>query len=691
MVCSSSSSSVNFLFYSLVIFLTSTTSLASYGGRNETDLQALLKIKLMITQDPYGALTSWNNSLHLCVTCGKRHRRVTGLDLESQGLEGSLPLHVGNLSFLRYLSLFNNSFQGAIPHELGRLSRLRFLNLELNKFNGTIPHNISSCSNLEVLDLSYNELVGSMPKEMSFLSKLTLVSLGNNNLTGGIPPFFGNITSMKVFGVVENPLGGSIPDTLGRCKSLTEFYCGVCNLSGTIPYALFNLSLLTNFSLASNQLSGSLPPTIGAMLPHLVSLQLWGNQLTRPLPPSISNCSRLRSLQMNINKFSGKITIDFGRLRDLSYLRLDRNLFGSDEGEADEMKFIDTFEKMHQIRGFGYFLLQFPWSPPYVNRFQMPLGNLSSLITLYLYLNMLEGVIPSSLGNCHNLFELNLNNNKLKGKISTQLLQLSSLSKQLDLSQNNLFGSLLTEVGDLKMLSVLDLSHNNLSANLIGNGGFSSVYKGILYEYADKPVAIKVLHLQNRGTERSFMRECEAWQNIQQRNLLNIITACSSIDFQGNSFKALVYEFMPNGSLHDWLHLGESTSRFNLVQIINILVDVASALDYIHNHCIPSIVHGDIKPSNILLDDDMMAHVGDFGLALFLGTSYQNSSTGIRGTIGYAALEYGLGNEMTTSGDVYSFGILLLEMMTGKSPMDNIFNEGFSLHKFASMIMPDHV
>ncbi|KAI3809453.1 hypothetical protein L1987_25428 [Smallanthus sonchifolius] len=181
-------------------------------------------------------------------------------------------------------------------------------------------------------------------------------------------------------------------------------------------------------------------------------------------------------------------------------------------------------------------------------------------------------------------------------------------------------------------------------ANLIGNGGFSSVYKGILYEYADKLVAIKVLHLQNRGAERSFMRECEAWQNIRHRNLLKIITAFST-----------------------------------------------SALDYIHNHCIPSIVHGDIKPSNILLDDDMMAHVGDFCLARFLGTSYQNSSTGIRGTIGYAAPEYGLGNEMTTSGDVYSFGILLLEMMTGKSPTDNIFNEGFSLHKFASMIMPDNV
>ncbi|KAI7752450.1 hypothetical protein M8C21_020342, partial [Ambrosia artemisiifolia] len=172
--------------------------------------------------------------------------------------------------------------------------------------------------------------------------------------------------------------------------------------------------------------------------------------------------------------------------------------------------------------------------------------------------------------------------------------------------------------------------------NLIGNGGFSSVYKGMIDEDDDTFVAVKVLHLQNRGAESSFMREREAWRNIRHRNLLKIITSCSSIDFQGNDFKAL--------------------------------------------------------PSNILLDDDMVAHVGDFGLARFLGTtSYQNSSTGIRGTIGYTAPEYGLGGDMTSNGDVYSFGILLLEVMTGKRPTDDIFNEGLSLHKFASMALPDHV
>ncbi|MFS7956952.1 putative protein kinase RLK-Pelle-LRR-XII-1 family [Helianthus anomalus] len=929
-VCLSSSPPLHFLCFFLVIFLTFTTIPASScRGGNETDRDALLMIKSMITQDPFGAITSWNSSLHFCewtgVTCGKRHRRVTSIVLDSLGLDGSLSPHVGNLSFLHELSLGNNSFQGAIPHELGRLSRLRILYLYQNKFKGVIPPNISRCSNLQALGLSYNELVGTIPKEISFLSKLRFLVLHYNKLTGGIPPFLGNITSIEVFAVKENPLHGSIPDTLGHWKSLKEIYGSHCNFSGTIPHSLYNLSHLNTINFGDNQLSGTLPEVI--MLPSLVILQLWINQFMGPIPPSISNCSKLKDFEFARNKFSGKLAIDFSKLRDISFISIGFNNFGSKE--ADEMKFIDSLKNRslgmldisyckfqgvlpssignlssqlrylyiegNHLQGnipssisnlvglkrlslrFNQFMGNIPSTignlqkleSIYLNNNQLlghipdAMGNLTSLLLLDFSSNMLEGVIPSSLGNCHNLLELYLNDNKLNGEIPTQLLHLSTLSIQLDLSQNNLFGSLPIDVGDLKMLSALDLSDNNLSgnipsslsgcaslsrlslkgnkfqgmiptslvslkglveldishnnlsgqipqflekllvleylnmsyndfegevpmvgvfsnasafsilgnsrlcgglvelrlpkckeiknhkkrfplyvifiliastlitiiclayvwcknkrnsrlsksstsegllkvsynqllkatdgfseANLIGSGGFSSVYKGILDE-DDKFVAVKVLHLQDRGAQRSFMRECEAWRNIRHRNLLKIITSCSSVDFQGNDFKALVYEFMPNGSLHDWLH---PTSRLSLLQIIHILIDVASALDYIHNHCIPSIVHGDLKPSNILLDDEMVAHVGDFGLARILGTtSYNNSSTEVRGTIGYAAPEYGIGNEMTSSGDVYSFGVLLLEMMTGKKPTDNIFSEGLSLHKFVFMALPEHV
>ncbi|KAL7611576.1 hypothetical protein Lser_V15G08896 [Lactuca serriola] len=919
-----------FLFSCLVISLiTSTISFSS----NETDYQALLKFKSMIRNEE--ALSSWNASSHFCdwsgVSCGKRHRRVIAVELKSRGLQGVLSPYVGNLSFLRLFSLWNNTFQGTIPHQLGHLSRLRFLQLSYNNFTGVIPTNLSGCSKLEKLGLKNNKLVGSIPEEISFLSKLNFISVSYNELTGGIPPALGNITSMEVFDVTNNPLGGSIPDTLGNWKILTEFYSGACNLSGTIPPSIFNLSLLTNFSLAENQLTGSLPSALGEMLPNLVHLQLRNNQLTGPLPPSISNCSKLVDIQLSYNNFSGKLNINFEKLKNIYRIHLGDNTFGVGS-ESDDMQFINTLKNCSRLvsldlhnckcqgalptsignlsdqfrrlvlRGNHLYgnlpssignlvgltqldladnhfngeipstigkLYKLQEAYLFENQFSGPIpdaiGNLSLLNRLALDSNRLEWHIPSNLGNCHNLLELWLNDNTLSGTIPKEILQISSLTIMLNLSQNSLSGSLPTEVGELKMLTSLDLSNNNFSgnlpsslgsctslsflslkgnffmgmvpsslssmkgvktldlshnklsgsvprflegfsfeyvnlsfndfegevpvrgvfadastfsvwgnsrlcgglpelglpmcketwknkkrlplfviviiiastllsilfftyawckkrkgqpsqssrderfmrisygqllkatdgfseANLIGEGGFGFVYKGILDHDHNRIVAVKVLRLQNRGAHKSFIAECDAWRSIRHRNLLKIITSCSSVDFQGNDFKALVYEFMPNASLNDWLHSRESTSKLNLLQRTNILIDVASALDYLHNQCLPPIVHCDLKPSNILLDDDMVAHVGDFGLVRFLGTnSNQNNTSDIRGTIGYAPPEYGVASEMTSSGDVYSFGILLLEVMTGKRPTDNIFREGLSLHKFAQMALPNHV
>nr|GFA84316.1 protein kinase-like domain-containing protein [Tanacetum cinerariifolium] len=354
------------------------------------------------------------------------------------------------------------------------------------------------------------------------------------------------------------------------------------------------------------------------------------------------------------------------------------------------------------------------------------IGNLSLVTKLCLNSNKLEGHIPSSLGSCKELNGLNLADNRLNTWKSFEFLNISfndfegevpvvgvfsNASAFLVLGNDRLCGGLVTlelpkckEKGRKKkrvpffifvivilpMLLIilccvyllckkkrnsqqsqssgnetfLKVSYNELLkatdgfsiANLISECGLSSVYKGILKSNDDKFVAVKVLHLQNRGAYRSFLVECEAWRNIRHRNLLKIITACSSVDFQRNDFKA---------------------------SVINILKDVATALDYLHNRCQTTIVHGDLKPSNILLDADMVAYVGDFGLARLLGTDLkQNSSIGVKGTIGYAPQEYSIGSEMTNSGDIYSFGILLLEVMTGKNPTDGMFNEGLSLHKY---------
>ncbi|KAJ4798734.1 Receptor kinase-like protein Xa21 [Rhynchospora pubera] len=245
-------------------------------------------------------------------------------------------------------------------------------------------------------------------------------------------------------------------------------------------------------------------------------------------------------------------------------------------------------------------------------------------------------------------------------------------------------------------------------SNLIGAGKYSRVYTGVLvFEEEENSnqeaytVAIKVFDLQQIGSSKSFMAECEALRLIRHRNLIRNITCCSTIDYSGNDFKALVFDYIPNGNLHRWLHPEkddpEPLSPLSLTQRLNIAIDIADALDYLHHNCQPSVIHCDLKPSNILLREDLSACVGDFGLAKLLPDPITRSlvecesSIGIRGSIGYVPPEYREGGPVSTTGDVYSFGVLLLEMFTGRNPTECMFKDGLTLHNFVQMAYPERV
>ncbi|XP_008341089.2 putative receptor-like protein kinase At3g47110 [Malus domestica] len=165
--------------------------------------------------------------------------------------------------------------------------------------------------------------------------------------------------------------------------------------------------------------------------------------------------------------------------------------------------------------------------------------------------------------------------------------------------------------------------------------------------------------------------------NIRHRNLIKIISCCSQLDF-----KALVLNYMPNGSLEKWLY--SQNSSFDILKRLNIMVDVALALEYLHHGYSVPIVHCDLKPRNILLDDDMVAHVADFGIAKILGLGDPMTQTMTLAIVGYMAPEYGMDGIVLTQGDVYSFGIVVMETFTKMKPTNEMFVEEMNLKQWVA-------
>ena len=386
------------------------------------------------------------------------------------------------------------------------------------------------------------------------------------------------------------------------------------------------------------KLAEVLPSEVGNLV-HLKELDLSENKLSSKIPSSLASCTSLKYLYVEGNLFQGEILTSLGSLRGIQVMDLSRNNFSS-----QIPNFLEKLSLMNLNLSFNDFQGEVPTKGVFAN---------ASAISLIGNSRLCGGISELKLPRCSTKEEKKIKwpfALKVVISMACVILVITIVSfflfywRKNKRNDNSSESSLKQSFLRVSYQMLLKATDGFSSANLIGVGSFGSVYKGILGE--DRSVvAIKVLNIQCQGAFRSFISECEALKNIRHRNLVKIITSCSSVDFRGNDFRALVYEFMPNGSLENWLHMDLETNimqveiqNLTILQRTNIAIDVACALDYLHHHCPTPVVHCDIKPSNILFDCDMIAHVGDFGLAKFLlrpTNSKESSSIGIRGTIGY--------------------------------------------------------
>lgn len=556
--------------------------------------------------------------------------------------KGQIPASLGNASSLEIVFLNSNNLTGQIPTSFSKLSNLSILNLELNMLEAKdrqswdFLYALRNCSNLAALSLKANSLQGAIPDSVGNLSSgLQILLLGRNSLSGIVPPSIGNLRGLIRLGLNNNMLTGAIEEWVAKLQNLQGLLLSVNNFVGPIPSAFGSFSSLTGLKLDSNNFEGTIPASLGNLV-QLNELNLSSNKLTGEIPDTLGRCQGLLSILMDRNLLTGNIPMSFSNLKLLNVLDLSHNnLSGTIPKTLSELPDLRKLDL-----SYNHLYGEIPRNGVFANATAVSLDGNSGLCGGQMDLRMppcptfSKGTTRSYL-----LVKVLI---PIFGVLSLILLAYFILLERK--TPRRRFISLSSFGENFLKVSYDDLARatkNFSEVNLVGKGSYGSVYRGELKE-SKMEVAVKVFDLEMRGAERSFMSECEALRSIQHRNLLPIITACSTVDNTGSVFKALVYEFMPNGNLDTWLHHKENASPkyLGLNQRISISVNIADALDYLHHDCGRPTVHCDLKPSNILLNDDMTAILGDFGIAKLYVDSWTKptstiSSIGLKGTIGY--------------------------------------------------------
>uniref|UniRef100_A0A0D9WMQ4 non-specific serine/threonine protein kinase n=1 Tax=Leersia perrieri TaxID=77586 RepID=A0A0D9WMQ4_9ORYZ len=649
-------------------------NLSSHGGN--TDLDPFFRSLRNCTRLQELELAGNDLGGELPAFIGELSRVFRQIHLEDNAITGSIPPNISGLVNLTYLNLSNNLLNGTIPPEMSRMRRLERLYLSNNLLSGEIPNSIGEMDHLGLVDLSGNLLAGVIPDTFSNLTQLRRLMLHHNHFSGEIPASLGDCINMEILDLSYNGLQGTIPPRVAAMNGL-KLYLNLSNnhLEGEIPLELSKMDMVIAIDVSGNALAGGIPAQLGGCV-ALEYLNLSGNALAGGLPGAIAALPFLQVLDVSRNRLSGALPA--ASLQASTSLR-DANFSFNDFSGAIPLA----------AGGAGGVLARLSPSAFQGNP-KLCLAADCTAATATATRHHRRAVIPA-----------------VAGIVAAVCAMLCAVACRRATATARSRQSIRVNDGDDQVVEhehprisyreLADATGGFVQSSLIGAGRFGRVYEGTLR--CGARVAVKVLDPKAGGeVSRSFKRECEVLRRTRHKNLVRVITTCSTA-----TFHALVLPLMRNGSLDGHLYGGggDAGEGMDLGRIMGVVSDVAEGLAYLHHYAPVRVVHCDLKPSNVLLDDDMRAVISDFGIARLVVSGAVdgdepaapcNSITGLlQGSVGYIAPEYGLGGHPSTQGDVYSFGVMVLEMITGKRPTDVIFHEGLTLHDWVRRHYPHDV
>ncbi|RAL43810.1 hypothetical protein DM860_014311 [Cuscuta australis] len=605
-------------------------------------------------------------------------RHLESISLFENHFRGVIPQRLGTKSSLKVLDFTNNMFAGHIPPNLCFHKKLKRLILGHNYLEGSVPSDLGNCPTLERLilkqnnltgllpdfvkhqnllyfDLSGNNIIGPIPPTLGNQKNITVINLSSNNLSGIIPPEMGSIVKLQLLNFSHNSLNSVIPSELSKCHELSQIDLSHNLLNGSIPFTLGSLSELSKLNLGENRLSGGIPTSL-FQSKSLLNLQLGGNSLIGHIPP-VGQAPLLRTLNLSSNKLSGQLPRDLGKLTSLEELDLSNNNLSGNLKVLSPIQSLTFINISHNM---------FSGAIP------------TSLIR---FLNTSPTSFLGNVGLCIDCLEHGLTRKGTLSNLEMATIVLGTLlfvmcltivPALVFLSHKNSKQDIpvYAQEGDSSLLiKVLETTENLNDKYIIGKGAHGTIYKATVGP--DRVYAVKKLlftGIQNGSV--SMVREIQTIGKVKHRNLIKLE------DFWlRKEYGLILYAYMENGSLHDVLHERTPPQTLEWGKRYKIAVGIAQGLAYLHFDCDPPIVHRDIKPMNILLDSDLEPHISDFGIAKLLDQSTASvPSKTIQGTLGYMAPENAFTTVKSREADVYSYGVVLLELITRKKALDPCFH-----------------
>ncbi|KAK2991617.1 hypothetical protein RJ640_025244, partial [Escallonia rubra] len=598
--------------------------------------------------------------------------------LDNNHFDGStIPASFGNMSHLLKLSLRNCSLQGQIP-DLSRIPNLAYIDLSANQLNGSIPQNKLS-EDITTIDFSNNDLTGPIPLNLSGLPHLQRLSLANNSLSGSVPSTIWqnrtfNQTERLILDMENNSLS-NISGSLNLPANVTLRLRGnpICLNANVAQFCASESEDLVNvqtLAIANNTCPGCPPPyeyapaspaSCFCAAPLLVGYRLkspgfWDfPPYMYPFEVYLTSGLKIKLYQLDIDSFEWQKGPRLMMYLKIFPVYIDNSSYIFNKSEVLRIRSMFTGWTIPDSEVFGpYELYNFTLLDPYKD--VIPNSSSSGLSK-----GALAGVVMGTIAG------------------SVTLSAIVSLivfrwQKRRNLASSKRPSRMPIKIDGVKSFTYgeMTLATNNFSNSaLVGQGGYGKVYKGILAHGA--VVAIKRAQEGSLQGEKEFLTEIELLSRLHHRNLVSLVGYC---DEEGEQM--LVYEFMPNGTLRDHLSAtGKSKEPLSFAARVRVALGSAKGILYLHTEADPPIFHRDIKATNILMDSRFNAKVADFGLSRlapvpdFEGTVPAHVSTVVKGTPGYLDPEYFLTHKLTDKSDVYSLGVVFLELLTGMQPISH--------------------